>query len=70
MIDKSLESSGNSISLNKFLKKVANFVNPIISSREFWQIVKISQTPVQTELSVFPEVPYTPRNNFKRKRRS
>lgn len=38
------------ISLNKFLKKIAKWIESIISNQKFWTIVKQSQTPVEPKV--------------------
>jgi len=55
IVSKSPQSSSSEISINKVLKRMVKFVDPLISNSEFWKIVKVASEPLEPEFSVSAE---------------
>jgi hypothetical protein len=52
ILEKTPQSFQEIISFNKFIKKISNLLDPLISSPKFWKMVQVSRNPVDAD---FPE---------------
>lgn len=50
LLAKAPESSYSEISINKFLKKILNLIDPVISDPRFWRILSQFGKPIKSEL--------------------